>query len=119
VIVKPTAKLDKRNVEEIVDQLLARRPGYVPEWLPQDKGADVALSWITARYLYSIIQRLNQAPEKNKLGFLDLLGLALVPRKQLAHQLFFSLQPMVQMLRRRPIPNLQPAATWQQGPANL
>ncbi|HZE70854.1 MAG TPA: putative baseplate assembly protein [Pyrinomonadaceae bacterium] len=91
MIVKPTAKLDKRNVEEIVDQLLARRPGYVPEWLPQDKGADVALSWITARYLYSIIQRLNQAPEKNKLGFLDLLGLALVPAQAARTPIVFQL----------------------------
>lgn len=93
MILMPTAKLDKRNVQEIVDDLLARRPGYVPEWLPQDKGADIAISWIMARYLYAIIQRLNQAPEKNKLGFLDLLGLALVPAQAARAPIVFQLAP--------------------------
>ncbi len=91
MIVKPTAKLDKRNVQEIVDDLLARRPGYVPEWLPQEKGADIALSWIMARYVYAVIQRLNQAPEKNKLAFLDLLGLALVPAQAARAPIVFQL----------------------------
>src|SRR5262249_22226580 len=39
----------------------------------------VALAQIAGRYVQAIIQRLNQAPGKNKLAFLDLLGLSLVP----------------------------------------
>jgi hypothetical protein len=34
---------------------------------------------IFARYLRTIIERLNQAPDKNKLVFLDLLGIQLIP----------------------------------------
>lgn len=70
--------LDSRKAAEIVAQVLARRPGYVPTWLPSDKGPDVAVSQVFARYLYAILQRFNQVPDKNKLAFLDLLGIQLI-----------------------------------------
>ena len=57
--------LDSRKAAEIVAQVLARRPGYVPAWIPADKGPDVAVSQVFARYLYAILQRLNQVPDKN------------------------------------------------------
>ena len=79
MITRPAAQLDTRDAAEIVNQLLARRIGYVPEWKPGDKGADTALAWIFARYINAIIQRLNRAPDKNKLAFLGMLGLGLVP----------------------------------------
>jgi Baseplate J-like protein len=79
VIDKQQIRLDERDSEAIVQQLLARRAGYVPQWLAPDNSAGVGLSWIFARYVHSILQRLNQTPEKNKLAFLDLLGLGLVP----------------------------------------
>jgi hypothetical protein len=78
VISRPTATIDERDVRQIVREMLGRRLGYVPQWLPGEKGPDAAIAWITARYLWSILQRLNQAPEKNKLAFLDSLGLSLV-----------------------------------------
>ncbi|HZM90316.1 MAG TPA: putative baseplate assembly protein, partial [Blastocatellia bacterium] len=76
---RPSILLDGRQTEEIVRDLLSRRLGFVPEWQVVDGSPDSALARILARYLYAIIKRLNQAPEKNKLAFLDLLGLALVP----------------------------------------
>lgn len=79
MIARPTVTLDERDAARIVTEVLARRFGYLPQWRPLERGADAALIQITARYLQAIIQRLNQAPEKNKLAFLDLLGLALVP----------------------------------------
>jgi uncharacterized phage protein gp47/JayE len=91
VISKPTARLDERDAAEIVKGLLARRPGYVPEWKPGEKGADAAIARIFARYLYAIIQRLNRAPEKNKLAFLDLLGLSLVPASAARAPIVFQL----------------------------
>ncbi|NLX10726.1 MAG: putative baseplate assembly protein, partial [Chloroflexi bacterium] len=71
--------LDERHAAQLVAALLARRPGYTPDWLPPDQGPDAALLWIAARYAEHILQRLNQAPEKNKLAFLDLLGIQLTP----------------------------------------
>ena len=70
--------LDSRRAAEIVAQVLARRPGYVTQWHPGQKGADIAVTEVFARYLYAILQRLNQAPDKNKLAFLDLLGIELI-----------------------------------------
>ena len=71
--------LDGRDPDAILEQILARRLGYVPEWNPSRVSAAAGLARITARYLHVVLQRLNQAPEKNKLAFLDALGLQLVP----------------------------------------
>jgi hypothetical protein len=49
--------------------------------------------WIFARYLYAIVQRLNQAPEKNKLAFLDQLGLSLVPAQPARAPIVFQVAP--------------------------
>src|SRR5215216_7689555 len=43
-----------------------------------EKGRDIAIAQIGARYLQAIVQRLNQVPDKNKLAFLDLLGVNLI-----------------------------------------
>ncbi|MGB9180937.1 MAG: putative baseplate assembly protein [Pyrinomonadaceae bacterium] len=71
-------EIDARKTEEIVAEVLAHRPGFVPEWRPSEQGPDIAIAQIFARYLFAILQRLNQAPEKNKLAFLDLLGIELI-----------------------------------------
>jgi uncharacterized phage protein gp47/JayE len=78
VIDTATPRLDQRDTARVFEQLLARRAGYVPEWLAADKSAGAALGWIFSRYLYTVLQRLNQAPDKNELAFFDLLGLELV-----------------------------------------
>ena len=62
-------QLDSRNAGQLVKELLKRRLGYVPEWTPTQNGADVALIQAAARYWQAIIQRLNQAPLKNKLAW--------------------------------------------------
>lgn len=74
---RANALLDQRDAAEILRALLAQRLGYVPEWKAQDAG--LALAAVVARYLQTVIQRLNQAPEKNKLAFLDVLGIQLIP----------------------------------------
>ena len=77
----PEVVVDGRDAISLAQQLLARRLGYVPEWQgqPADSGTDAALVRIVARYLETIIQRLNRAPEKNRLAFFAMLGLELVP----------------------------------------
>ena len=93
MIGKPIALLDDRDVDQIVRDLVARRLGYVSNWTPKSKGADAAIAAIAARYLYAIIQRLNQSPEKNKLAFFDLLGLSLVPAQAARAPIVFQLSP--------------------------
>jgi uncharacterized phage protein gp47/JayE len=71
--------LDERDAPAFVAVLRALRSGYVPDWLPPERGADAALLQIAAHYLQAIARRLNQAPDKNKLAFLELAGVRLVP----------------------------------------
>ncbi len=85
--------LDSRKVADIVAQVLARRPGYVPQWNPGQKGPDIAVTEVFARYLYAILQRLNQSPEKNKLAFLDLLGIELIAPQGARAPIVFQLGP--------------------------
>ena len=49
------------------------------------------LGSIFARYAQAVLQRLNQAPDKNKLAFLDTLGLGLVPAQAARTPLVFQL----------------------------
>jgi uncharacterized phage protein gp47/JayE len=83
--------LDARRAEAIVGQVLARRPGYLPGWQPHERGVDAALLWIFARYLEAILTRLNAAPAKNKLAFLDLLGIDRIPAQPARAPLVFRL----------------------------
>jgi hypothetical protein len=85
------AKLDGREVVELLAELLARRPGYTPEWTPSADGLDAALAQIAARFWQAIIQRLNQAPEKNKFAFLDTLGVQLIPAQAAGATVVFRL----------------------------
>ncbi|HYH46135.1 MAG TPA: putative baseplate assembly protein, partial [Thermoanaerobaculia bacterium] len=71
--------LDPRRAEEVRGELLARRPAYLPEWTPGASGPDAALLHIASRYAEAVIQRLNQAPEKHRMAFFDLLGLTRIP----------------------------------------
>ena len=86
---RPTILLDERDTAEILKALLARRFGYTPEWEPRDGGC--ALAAIFARYAHAILQRLNQAPDKNKLAFLDLLGIQLIPAQAARTPVIFRL----------------------------
>lgn len=79
MIAKPTVVLDPRDARQILAGILARRVGYTPEWLAPSKSAGAGLAAICSRYLETIAQRLNQAPDKNKLAFLDAAGLSLIP----------------------------------------
>jgi uncharacterized phage protein gp47/JayE len=74
-----TPVLDGRDAPAFVAALLALRAGYVPEWQPGQRGPGAALLQIAAHDLLAIVRRLEQAPDKNKLAFLDLAGVRLVP----------------------------------------
>jgi hypothetical protein len=104
VITKPTIVLDGRDYNQIYAQMLARRAAYVQEWLAPDKSAGAALGAVAARFIDTILQRLNQAPEKNKLAFLDTIALSLVPAQA-------ARTPIVFQLSSSASSGLAPAAT--------
>ncbi len=79
MISRSTPAVDVRDTDALLTQFLNRRVGYVPQWNPAPKSAGAALGPIVARFLSTILQRLNHAPAKDKLAFLDLLGLRLIP----------------------------------------
>jgi hypothetical protein len=87
----PSIELDARDVDQLLAELLTKRPGYWQEWRPATRGSDIALLQITARYLQGLGQRLNQAPNKNKLAFLDFLGLGLITAQSARAPIVFQL----------------------------
>ncbi len=89
-------KIDPRTAVEISQQTRDLLKIYAPEW--KESGASgrrdnlaSALIAIFARYSEIIIHRLNQAPHKNFLAFLDLLGASLMPPQPARAPLTFSL----------------------------
>jgi hypothetical protein len=76
-----TPLIDRREARQIMDVLSKRGPAYLPDWIVQDKSPIQALSQIFSRYMEVLIERLNQAPDKNLLAFLDMLGIGLIPAR--------------------------------------
>jgi hypothetical protein len=76
-----TPVLDSRDASLVLRELLARRPAYVPELIPAEDQPSWALLQIFSRYMETVIDRLNQAPDKNLLAFLDMLGVSLIPAR--------------------------------------
>lgn len=88
--------IDRRTAADIAEQVKALLGVYAPEWKefdPAGKRDDTsaALINIFARYCDIIIQRLNKAPEKNFMAFLDMLGASLQPPQPARVPLTFSL----------------------------
>jgi hypothetical protein len=86
-------QIDKRTASGIAIHLRALIRTYTPEW----RGAGVtgdfgdALVHIFARYAEIVIERLNRAPEKNLLAYLDMLGESQRPPQPALVPLTFSL----------------------------
>lgn len=84
-----TPGLDGRDAQAIVADFLARLPGYVPGWTPAEGGPGWAVVQAYARYLQALAERLGLAPDKNKLAFLDLLGINMLPAQAARAPLVF------------------------------
>jgi uncharacterized phage protein gp47/JayE len=91
VITKPSVQLDGRDARQLLEDILARRGGYTPEWLAADKSAGTGLAAIAARYLEAVVQRLDQAPGKSKMAFLDIAGLSLIAAQAARAPIVFEL----------------------------
>jgi hypothetical protein len=86
-------KLDPRHADEWFQALRSRLPAYTPGWEPTSLGAADALTRIFVRYLEILGERVNEAPDKNKLAFLDLLGVNLLPAMPARAPIVFKLLP--------------------------
>src|SRR5262245_26335667 len=89
-----TPILETRDEEKMVDDVRHRIPGYLPAWRPGERGADVALIAIAARYFSTIGKRLNQTPDKNLLAFLETAGIARIPAGSARAPMIFKLNPI-------------------------
>lgn len=72
--------VDGRRYEDIVRETLARAQVHTPEWNNHaDADAGVTLVQLFAFMTESLLYRADQIPERNRLKFLDLLGIGLAP----------------------------------------
>lgn len=85
-------KIDHRKFSDIFDRLLEMLPHYTPEWKGTDgKEPGMALLKVYAYLAETVVNRFNQAPRKNFVAFLDMLGIKLLPAQPARVPLTFSL----------------------------
>ena len=74
-------KVDERSAFEIARDVRSLLPVYVKNWPDHGEAGELsnALIHVFARFGEIIVDRLNKAPEKNFLAFLDLLGISPLP----------------------------------------
>src|SRR5262245_32679221 len=93
----PSPNIDRRAAGDMARQTQDLIKDYAPAWEELDPatgqatGVSGALIGVFARFAEIIIQRLNEAPQKNFLAFLDLLGAARLPPQPARAPLTFSL----------------------------
>jgi hypothetical protein len=96
MIAIPPPLLDRRDDEQILEQLRKLAAAYVPEWQGYQNGspdAGMMLHRIFTRLLEITLQRLNEAPSKNFDAFLNAVGVSLLPPVPARVPLTFSLTP--------------------------
>lgn len=79
------------TADDLAARLLGRRPGYLPRWTPPPDGPDTAVLRIVSRYAHLVLQRLQQAPEKHRLAFLDRLGISQISARSARAPIVFHL----------------------------
>jgi predicted phage baseplate assembly protein len=88
--------LDDRTFEQIRDELLQRIPRYTQEWTDwNESDPGVTLVELFAWLAESIGYRLNQAPERSLLTFLDVLGIEPLAARPARTDLTFKVRPGV------------------------
>lgn len=72
-------KIDERKAEHLLRQLRQMAPHYTTEWpAKDDDDPGVALLKVFSFIAEGVISRLNSAPDRNFLAFLDMLGIRLL-----------------------------------------
>ncbi|MFD1955262.1 putative baseplate assembly protein [Paenibacillus thailandensis] len=86
-----TPLIDKRSLEDVLRQLRERIPYYTPEWRAEEGDAAGAVMRIFAHLYAGILQRLNRAPDKHFIAFLNMLGVRLIAARPAAVPVTFHL----------------------------
>jgi hypothetical protein len=71
--------LEARSADELAAALYERMPAFLPGWQAPPGGRGSALLAVYGRFLRALAERIDAAPDKNELAFLDLLGLDVLP----------------------------------------
>jgi uncharacterized phage protein gp47/JayE len=70
----------KLDANKVMQEIRKKAPFYVPEWNTEDeKDFGIVLSSIFSGMVDSISSRLNEAPEKHFLSFLEVINASLIP----------------------------------------
>jgi hypothetical protein len=73
-------QIDDRNYQQLLDEALARIPVHNPEWTNFNKSdPGVTIIEVFAFLTENLLYRSNQIPERNRVKFLQLLGIPLRP----------------------------------------
>jgi hypothetical protein len=76
----PTAELDTRTYQDLLDETRRRIPVHTPEWTNFNKSdPGITLLELFAFLTESLLYRANQIPDRNRRKFLTLLGVPLRP----------------------------------------
>ena len=79
----PAPSIDNRRYQDLVAELVARIPVHTPEWTNfNDSDPGITLIQLFAHLGENMIYRTNQVPERNRLKFLQLLGIGLQPARE-------------------------------------
>lgn len=93
----PENDSDDRTFEDLYQELVRRIPTYTPEWTDfNDSDPGVTVMQLFAWLAEIIVYRLNQAPEKNFIKFLELVGIPLQQPTPAVTELQFTLVPKAQ-----------------------
>jgi hypothetical protein len=84
-------KIHKRRHAELEEKIRRMVPFYTPGWEPGEGDAGAALISIFSYLAGLVIERLNQAPYKYFVAFLDMLGMQLQPAQPSTVPLHFKL----------------------------
>ena len=79
MISSPTPIRDGRDAAAFFAALEQRLAAFTPELAQASAGGVTALLRVLAQYLGVTVARLNQAPQKNFLAFLEMLGIDALP----------------------------------------
>jgi hypothetical protein len=71
--------LDDRNYEEILEEAVRRIPVYTPEWTNFESDPGLTVVQLFAFLTENLLYRANRIPERNRLKFLQLLNVPLLP----------------------------------------
>ena len=73
-------RISQMNSEMALEEIRKKAPFYLPEWNTEDeKDFGVILSRIFANMSETIASRLNEAPQKHFISFLEMLNSSLIP----------------------------------------